>query len=126
MLSIVEDYLLSVFLLATAKIELSEIIQNRLNKIFAIILRIGAMKIPNLAVRKTEAALRRIIPSSILFLIQKKKIKKIANIMKNNIPIITSLEAINNIPIPNGTNKERIIRPYTMIFGISFTIRIYK
>ena len=31
--------------------------------------------------------------------------------MKNNIPIITNLEAINNIPIPNGTNKERIIRP---------------
>ena len=72
MLSIVEDYLLSVFLLATAKIELSETIQNRLNEIFAIILRIGAAKIPNLAVRKTEAALRRIIPSSILFLIQKK------------------------------------------------------
>ena len=71
-LSMVEDYLFSIFLLATSKIELSEIIQNRLNKIFAIILRIGAAKIPNLAVRKTEAALRRIIPSSTLFLIQKK------------------------------------------------------
>lgn len=71
-LSIVEDYPLSIFLLATAKIELNEIIQKRLNKIFAIIFGIGATKIPNLAVRKTEAALRRIIPSSTLFLIQKK------------------------------------------------------
>jgi len=31
--------------------------------------------------------------------------------MKNNIPIITSLETINNIPIANGTHKEMIIRP---------------
>jgi hypothetical protein len=64
------DYCLLLLSLATARIQLSEKIQKKVNKTFVMTFKMGAIKIPNFSVRNCEATLMRMIPRSIFFLRQ--------------------------------------------------------